>query len=125
MVLVDDDDEEHHGSACHAEGRSTTVRTFHNIGSKSIKSVRVIGKEELTLAERARDDFVLSLLQGVSDPHESEFIDMVWFPKQYMLPSKRDKIVDAPRIGTMNDSQSNVVHAMTNAESYPIVIVHG
>ena len=121
------DDEEYRGDATHAEGRNTSIRTFDNVHSQEIKSVRVVGKEESTLAERARDEYILLLLQNEPSAslHASEFVKMVWFPTDYILPCNYPKINSAPQTGTLNESQSNVVRAMIQSTTYPVVIVHG
>lgn len=113
-------------------GKSTSVSTSRktlSVSEGKIKRVRVIGREELTNAERARDDFFLHLLQGKETlvSPRTPFISLVWFPRKGNTKSL--KVTDAAlRVGQakrhLNQSQSNVVEAMVSSKD-PVVLVHG
>ena len=130
------------GHAVRAEGKETGVKITQGgfRGVASIKSVRVVGREEQTNAERARDAFVLRALKGAfTSLTESPFVKMLWFPD----PTPRDRGAArrasvSPRIDDdqedegerfgdvfngLNPSQKGVVRAMWSTE--PLVVAHG
>ena len=128
-MFTDHNDEEYYGSAIHAYGRSTTVTMQRHInsGANSIKSIKVIGKEEATLADRARDEFILKVLQAQVILPKVDLIRMIWLPRDSEKPDP-PKLVEAGSqnpFGKLNESQSNVVNAMTDTSKYPIIVVHG
>ena len=132
------------GQAVRAEGKETGVKITQGGfrgGVAAIKSVRVVGREEQTNAERARDAFVLRALQGAfTSLAESPFVKMLWFPD----PTPRDRGAArrasvSPRIDDdqedegegfgdvfngLNPSQKGVVRAMWSTEQ-PLVVAHG
>lgn len=84
------------------------------------------GREELTSAELARDEFVLLLMQGVFPSLvESPYIRMLWFSTEKSPRYEPTAIPPFdPIVFKLNQSQKRVVGAM-QAENDPLVIVHG
>ncbi|KAH8115120.1 hypothetical protein DFH11DRAFT_1591562 [Phellopilus nigrolimitatus] len=129
VVLVDKDGKEYSGKAQGVRGKQTFVKSSRSNSSKSIQHVRVLGREELTNAETARNGFLLHLLQGkrtLLSP-EYPFIRHLWLAGKSM-PSYAQITHATIRKGQngrpLNQSQANVVEAMLERAS-PFVIAHG
>ncbi|EIW59192.1 uncharacterized protein TRAVEDRAFT_122448 [Trametes versicolor FP-101664 SS1] len=114
------------GQAVRADGKKTTLKVTGGNLRGDIKSVRVEGREELTSAELARDEFVLLLLQGVFPSLvESPYIRMLWFSTEKSPRYEPTAIPPFdPKVFKLNQSQERVVGAM-QGENEPLVIVHG
>ena len=75
------------GHAVHAEGKRTGVvvpggNGCIRGGEILIERIRTVGREEPTLAERARDEFILRLLRGeLPSLVQSPFVRALWFPE--------------------------------------------
>jgi hypothetical protein len=80
------------------------------------------GKEAPTLAEQAKEAHLLDLLQGASKIC-SPFTMQIWFPSE-KDENVKNKVVSKRRRGRLNQSQADVVEAMT-VGSDQIVVVHG
>nr|VWO99307.1 Adenylate cyclase [Ganoderma boninense] len=121
------------------EGKQTTLKLLGKGKLPgNVDKVCVVGREDPTNAELARDRFVLGVLQGVEVMDESSFVKMLWFPP----PNKgkgvhRKKGKTSARVGEepgmqintilfqkLNPSQQAVVRAMIG-EKEPLVIAHG
>ena len=119
------------------KGKQTGVKVTGGNFRGEIQRVRVMGREEQTFPEKARDAFILSALQGKLPPvMDSPFIGRLWFPPTVCI-GKRQNVVEGrgnvsarPVAGSLNirpelnQSQMAVVRAMLS-EDEPIVIVHG
>ena len=84
------------------------------------------GREELTCAESAQNEFHLRLLQGEISLEDCPFIDLLWFPSGEEITKVRS-VYAAPSsasFSTLNNSQKQVVAAMISPEE-GLVIVHG
>ncbi|KAI0359441.1 P-loop containing nucleoside triphosphate hydrolase protein [Trametes cingulata] len=127
------------GKAVSAVGKQTGIRVTTGGGNfRSIERIRVVGREERTNAEVARDEFVLRLLQGdIPSLVDSRFIEMLWFDAEGFKAdgkARRGREVEdagmelgegfGARFSGLNASQREVVAAML-AEDEPLVIVHG
>ncbi|KAL5510974.1 hypothetical protein ACEPAG_3693 [Sanghuangporus baumii] len=129
VILTDVNGREYHGKANGVNGKKTFVSQGGVMSNVSIENVRVEGREESTHHERARDAFLLRVLQGVrilSDPNYP-FIGFLWFPILRRLNVRRINNARI-RIGQvdrpLNQSQANVMEAIINPHR-PIVIAHG
>ncbi|KAH9921368.1 P-loop containing nucleoside triphosphate hydrolase protein [Amylocystis lapponica] len=114
------------GRAVRSEGRQTTIHVVQGTFRGGIESVRVVGREASTLAEKAREEFLLLLLRGEKDLGRSTFIQMIWFPAR-SVPSRlvRMKIArPSENFPSLNPSQGEVADAMINDTSR-LVITHG
>ena len=114
------------GVTAGAQGKRTTISSYKGNFTGIAHRVRVVGREELTLAERARDEFVLLVLRGERWPRHSLFVRLFWFPGveelELLRRSKSGRVTSwQPR---MNESQNKVVNAIIDA-SLPLVVVHG
>ncbi|KAJ2974699.1 hypothetical protein NUW54_g11853 [Trametes sanguinea] len=117
------------GHAVRADGKQTGVKVTGGYHRGNIARIRVVGREEPTNPEVARDEFLLHLLQGVVPSLvESRFNRMLWFQTapvearaKKWLPSRLSFVKAG---GKLNDSQAQVVAAMRSLEE-PLVIVHG
>ncbi|OSC98823.1 P-loop containing nucleoside triphosphate hydrolase protein [Trametes coccinea BRFM310] len=117
------------GHAVRADGKKTGVKVTGGNFRGDIARIRVVGREELTNSEIARDEFLLRLLQGVVPSLvESQFNRMLWFPAERVQGKAKTSSPVRLRIvnpnGKLNDSQAQVVAAMRSLEE-PLVIVHG
>ena len=116
------------GRAVRASGKETGVVLTGGSVRGEVQRIRVIGREEQTNPERARDAFVLSALQGSiqSIAHSSPFIRALWFSSSIFMPRAVSSVVEgsSPAFMSLNTSQKNVVRAMLS-EDESIVVVHG
>ena len=118
-----------------ARGKSTGLAVFKGKFKGEVNKVRVIGREESTNAESARELFVLRLLQGGVALDAAPYVRKLWFPGVDDLKgmAKRSKSAAhalnaaAQQIESfkkLNPSQRRVAVAMI-AEDEPIVVAHG
>ena len=139
------------GHAVHAEGRRTGVVVPGGNGliRGEIERIRTVGREEPTLAERARDEFILRLLRGeLPSLVQSPFVRALWFPegpaagrgrgrgrggagmgREGSDGGDRDGGSDSEYEGSLsfaglNATQREVVRAMWS-DGEPLVVVHG
>lgn len=115
------------GHAVHAEGKQTGVKVAGGNFRGKIERIRVVGREELTSWEIARDEFILLLLQGtLPSLVYSPFIRMLWFPTEKAPRGHRLPLISplGPQFAQLNPSQNQVVAAML-AQDEPLVVVHG
>ncbi len=118
------------GRAVHAEGKQTGVAVMGGNFRGNIERIRIIGREELTSSEIARDEFVLLLFQGIIPSLvDSLYIRMLWFATENASPRGHPSCPSAipplgPKFSQLNPSQKQVVAAML-AKDEPLVIVHG
>ncbi|KAL1940365.1 hypothetical protein VTO73DRAFT_8937 [Trametes versicolor] len=115
------------GHAVHAEGKQTGVKVAGGNFRGKIERIRVVGREELTSSEIARDEFILLLLQGtLPSLVDSPFIRMLWFPTEKAPRGYRLSSIPplGPQFAQLNPSQNQVVAAML-AQDEPLVVVHG
>ncbi|KAL5510973.1 hypothetical protein ACEPAG_3692 [Sanghuangporus baumii] len=124
--IIDQDDRLHRGTARRANGKLTQVATRSDLGGISFKAIFVVGKDEFSHAERAREVFLLQLLQGKHDLHEPEYhlIQKLSFPNPNADERIPGKVSGAIKTGRLNQSQADVVEAMVYSE-VSFVIVHG
>ena len=122
--MIDHTDGLHRGTAKRANGKLTQVAARSNLNGISFKAIFVIGKDEFNHHERAREAFLLDLLQGKHDLSEPRYnlLRKLYFPNpKDTLPSK---ISEAYTSGRLNQSQADAVEAMVHSEA-PFIIVHG
>lgn len=113
------------GQAVSAEGKTTKIQLTQGQYRNDITRVVVHGREELTCAENARDEFVLRLLQGKTTMSNRTLIDLIWFPPETPTPVERSRQTPPTNaFSKLNDSQREVAAAMIS-DSQPIVIAHG
>ncbi|CCM06043.1 uncharacterized protein FIBRA_08289 [Fibroporia radiculosa] len=128
VVLDTEDGKTIYGQAIRAEGKSTTIKVTEGRFRRGIGSIRVVGREEPTNAERARDEFILRVLYGEASLSRSLLIQMLWFPSALGPAQCNITQKSTPEnISTereLNASQARVVESMISLTS-PLVIVHG
>ncbi|KAM5545226.1 hypothetical protein V8D89_001337 [Ganoderma adspersum] len=130
------------GHAVHAEGKRTGVVVSGGNGFRGeIERIRTVGREEPTLAERARDEFILLLLRGeLPSLVQSPFVRALWFPEAAAAAAGRGRALAGREGGDdgdedggygwtasyadLNAAQKEVVRAMW-ADGEPLVVVHG
>ena len=122
VVMMNDVGKEFTGRAGRARGMTTNIHFKGRQLAGKLSSVHLIGRQDLTNAERAHEEMLLLLLQGKASLRSSSFIRKLWFP------AKADrKATNAPKtiaeFSALNPSQKQVVSAMIS--SMPLVIVHG
>lgn len=122
--MTNADGDEFIGCAQRKSGKATTIQLHKGNLSGTVERVRVIGREDLTVSERARDEFILLVLRGERSL-DVPFICFLWFPSLRNLPTKFavDDTVYHPSTAQLNDSQRRVVRAMLSDQN-PLVIVH-
>ena len=114
------------------KGKSTGLAIFKGKLPANVEKVRIIGREEATNAERSRDDYVLSLLQGSSLLDTSPFVQMLWFEMSEKaatkalssLASKQGNSQAPSAFQNLNPSQRKVAMAMIS-HVRPLVVAHG
>lgn len=114
------------GRAIHAHGRSTNIQVLEGNFRGGVKRVCVVGREEATHPEVARDLFLLQLLRGEISIRNRPFIDMLWFSSRGppIVPIKTERAEDHPSFAMLNISQCAVAAAMITPTE-PLVIAHG
>lgn len=138
VALVDENDKVHIGLATVSEGKHTTIALETSgsgqivQGPRQVKEVHVLGKEGFSYHERAREEFLLSVLQGkcaLDDP-AYDLLQLLYFSGKDYDPRKKVKrsMMRSISIGKgkrkMNDSQADVVEAMVKSDM-EFVVVHG
>ncbi|KAJ6468012.1 P-loop containing nucleoside triphosphate hydrolase protein [Mycena vitilis] len=126
VILTNTSGQEFTGRADGVQGRVTDIKFKHAALTGELATVRVVGKEELTNSEKARDEFILLALLGELNVTDARFIRLLWF----LEPEKRGEIA-APamlqtittRVHGLNASQARTVSKMMS--NMPIVIVQG
>ncbi|KAJ3927266.1 MAG: P-loop containing nucleoside triphosphate hydrolase protein [Lentinula lateritia] len=122
------------GEAVRAKGKTTEIAFRQAISEASnISSVRIVGLEEPTPAEKARETLLLRVLKDEDKLLDADFVRYLWFRTRedeqillYLSPdfaSSTHSNALKPYVRHLNDSQARVVTAMTSND--PIVIVHG
>ena len=116
------------------KGRETTLKVLKGKlpAADKVKKVCVVGREDPTNAERARDAFVLHVLQSAEEMDESPFVRMLWFSPPSAKKGKKAKRnrageevqVKTPLFMKLNPSQQAVVRAMVGPRE-SLVIAHG
>ncbi|KAM5545183.1 hypothetical protein V8D89_001294 [Ganoderma adspersum] len=117
-----------------AKGKLTSLKLLTGkLNAKTVKRVRVIGREEATVSERCCDEHVLLLLQGKRSLLTSPFVRTLWFPGD-PVPDTADtestassgtKVEgDMSAFGMLNVPQRKVSLAMIG-DDQPLVIAHG
>jgi hypothetical protein len=112
------------GRPGHAKGRTTELLSLQGQLVGTVQSIHVIGREELTMAERARDEYILLILMGERKTQTSPFVRAIWFPA---IPRIRQPERQPQRLmlrPSLNSSQSRVVDAIADP-SIPLIVVQG
>ncbi len=130
VVITDESGKKYVGNATHVKGKKTTIK-FENKKYPSkggVQRIDVVGRQEATNSERARDEFIFLVMTGQKSLRRSPFIRSLWFPewKNTHIQQTIVDVKDADNIVTslkLNKSQRAAVHAMVGDS--PIVIVHG
>ena len=121
------------GHAIRAEGKQTEIKIAGGNFRGGVERIRVIGREELTNAEVARDEFILRLLRReTASLTKSPFISMLWFPSPLSVPRRYAGAWAGMSLSGMrgsaytmlNTSQKEVVDAMWG-DHEPLVVAHG
>ncbi len=117
-----------------AKGKQTSLKVINGkLNTKTVKKVRVIGREEATVAERCCDEHILLLLQGKRSLLTSPFVRMLWFHGEPIpdtvdtesAASSATKVEgDMSAFEMLNESQRKVSLAMIG-DGQPLVIAHG
>ncbi|KAH9921366.1 P-loop containing nucleoside triphosphate hydrolase protein [Amylocystis lapponica] len=125
VVMETDDGKIVVGRPVGTNGRQTRIQVFKGTFRGGIKRVHVVGREESTLAERAREKFLFLLLCGEKDLSDSMFIQTIWFPVR-SVPRRalNKKARPSKNFPSLNPSQGEVADAMISNTSR-LVIAHG
>ncbi|KAJ7435910.1 P-loop containing nucleoside triphosphate hydrolase protein [Mycena galericulata] len=126
VIMTNEHGQEFTGRADGSNGRVTDIKFDHAVLTGDLAAVRVVGKQELTNSEKARDEFLLLALRGELKITDGPFIRLLWLsgPEQrgeLSAPTTRGTI--ATRVAGLNASQMRALDRMTS--SMPIVIVQG
>ncbi|KAI0628445.1 P-loop containing nucleoside triphosphate hydrolase protein [Trametes polyzona] len=110
-----------------AQGKKTALKVHRGwVAPEDITTVSVVGRQEPTTAELARDAFVVQLLLEQAQLDESKFVRLLWFPPR-RSGRKKDttlKPTSEAQFGSLNPSQRLVAAAMISSGK-PLVIAHG
>ncbi|KAK7462128.1 hypothetical protein VKT23_007731 [Stygiomarasmius scandens] len=134
VVLTDQQGREYQGRAHQAQGKTTRVK--FGSGQRptgTIQNIRVVGQDDPTNSERARNTVLLKVLQGDVNLVNYDFIRYLWFPTAEDTRAlghgdyyQEDHYYEATvgfYASDLNASQKEVVKGMVS--SRPMVIVHG
>jgi regulator of nonsense transcripts 1 len=114
------------GRAEGVQGRVTDIKFDHAALTGELAAVRVVGKEEPTNSEKARDEFILLAFRGEPKVTDARFIRLLWFldsEERGELASPATRGTIATRVPGLNTSQMRTLDRMTS--TMPIVIVQG
>jgi regulator of nonsense transcripts 1 len=115
------------GRADGAKGRTTDIKFKGTALTGELAMVRVVGKEELTNAEKARDEFILLALRGELQVTDARFLRLLWFSES----EQREEALHVPstlqtvttRVPGLNASQTRTLEKMIS--TMPVVVVQG
>ncbi|KAI0644790.1 P-loop containing nucleoside triphosphate hydrolase protein, partial [Trametes meyenii] len=108
-----------------ASGRRTQLQVLKgNVRPSEISTITVVGREEATCPEVARDQFFTQLLQGHAVLTEAPFVRLLWFPESKAQKRRSHKAAKAAEFLELNHSQRVVSSAMI-AHNESLVIAHG
>ncbi len=136
VVYIDNGTQKVKALATGQKGRETTLKLVKGKLPDKVKKVCVVGREDPTNAELARDAFVLHVLQAVEAMDDSSFVRMLWFPpgkgkaghrkqtKEANASGEQDVQITTSLFKGLNPSQKAVVRAMIG-KTEPLVIAHG
>ncbi|KAI0800445.1 hypothetical protein C8Q74DRAFT_414277 [Fomes fomentarius] len=122
-----------HAQAVTQKGKSTGLTVFKGKFQGKVEKVSVIGREEYTLAELSRDEFLLRVLQGAAKLDASPYVRLLWSPDGSGKKGKKGKGKDGKSkitldhlalFAKLNASQKRVAAAMM-ADDEPLVLAHG
>ncbi|KAJ6468776.1 hypothetical protein C8R45DRAFT_434589 [Mycena sanguinolenta] len=127
VIMTNAAGQEFIGRADGAKGRMTDIKFNGTALTGELAAVRVVGKEELTNAEKARDEFILLALRTELQVTDARFLRLLWF-------SESEQREDAPhvtstlqtlttRVPGLNASQRRTLEKMIS--TMPVVIVQG
>ncbi|KAG5634292.1 hypothetical protein H0H81_002519 [Sphagnurus paluster] len=122
VIMTKEAGEEFSGQAHGAKGRTTNIKFTGQLLSGTLHKVRVIGSPQLTNPEKARDELVLHILQGIANL-KAPFITKLWFPTKRIQDLLGTGASDALLFHDLNDSQKRVAAMMVS--NAPLVIAHG
>lgn len=114
------------GRAIRAHGRQTNIHLHTGVYHGDVERVRVIGRDEGSHAEVAREMFILQLLQDRINLQDRQFITWLWFSTTAPPRSdiEMDIALERDAFAMLNESQCRVAAAMV-ARDEPLVITHG
>lgn len=115
------------GRAVHVEGRHTNLQLLDGQFRGDVQRVRVLGKEEASLAEVSRDMFLLHALREQITLQDRPFIERLWFPSPTppaRPPVDVEAVMRLKEFETLNASQCKVAASMISS-SEPLVITQG
>ncbi|KAG6889508.1 hypothetical protein C0992_004923 [Termitomyces sp. T32_za158] len=125
VIMTNEKGEEFFGEARGSKGRTTNIHFTGQALSGKLEKVRVFGPPGLTNTEKARNELVLRVQQGLEVLNTSSFIRMLWFPTkktQALIVQDPVSIPVTPFEG-LNPSQEAVASKMVS--TCPLVVVHG
>jgi hypothetical protein len=126
-VIIDTPEGEVIGQAGRLDGRKTTLKNYSGNFSGQALRVRVVGREDLTLAERGRAELILLASRQERLLRDSSFIRLFCFPgpnETRIIRKIEPSTQRAPQRDKLNSSQSRVVDAMVT-DVVPLVVVQG
>ncbi|KAG5653154.1 hypothetical protein H0H81_002065 [Sphagnurus paluster] len=121
IIMTNEAGDKFSGQARGAKGRTTNIRFTGPALSGTLHKVRVVGSPELTNPEKARDELVLHILQGIANL-KAPFITKIWFPPKRILHQVIKVDPDVP-FPDLNKSQERVAAMMVS--NAPLIIAHG
>ncbi|KAE9391146.1 hypothetical protein BT96DRAFT_832490 [Gymnopus androsaceus JB14] len=121
------------GHAKDAQGKTTHIHFQQGISkSRALQSVRVIGLDEPTNSQRARNSLILRVLQDEAKLTDAKFARFIWFrteeDTQHLQQLSASLHINGsllePHLKHLNASQVEVVAAMVDVNLNPVVVVH-
>jgi superfamily I DNA and/or RNA helicase len=125
--MEDKDGHEIRAKAIGTRGKQTkiTVDKQFSLTGRTIKSIRVVGREDSTLSDSERNIFILRVLQGEYRMEDSTFINKIWFSHNKIQPRVSKDVISSFEFSELNASQRHVAHAMIDVHANPILLCHG
>ncbi|KAG5734510.1 hypothetical protein E4T56_gene5962 [Termitomyces sp. T112] len=125
VIMTNEKGQEFFGEARGSKGRTTNIEFTGKVLSGNLEKVRVFGCPSLTNTEKAQNELVLRVLEGLESLRTSFFIRMLWFP------TKKTRALIMPDTVTpavtyfegLNTSQQTVASKMIS--DCHLVIAHG
>ncbi|KAG6918475.1 hypothetical protein DXG01_014102 [Tephrocybe rancida] len=122
VIMTNESGREFYGQARGSKGRTTNIHFTGQGLTGTLEKVRVFGPPPLTNAEKARDEFVLNVLQGQA-LLGAPFIKSLWFPGRAKLLGIYSQPSTMLTFPGLNPSQTEVASKMIS--DCPLVVAHG
>ena len=110
------------GRAVHVHGRQTNVKLLDGHFEDNVRRIRVVGREEVSLAESSRDIFLMRLLREDVTLHDRPLVNMLWFSQAPLTRSvSAEAVMPTHAFSRLNSSQCKVAAAMISTSERSVI----